>query len=246
LNQSRFYYIYTSNFRKQMKQLLPNIRIHINDRMYLKDPESSDLGRSIIREGIYMIDEIGFDSFTFKKLAQKLQTTESSVYRYFENKHKLLLYITSWYWAWLDMQIVLQTANIASAEFRLKVIIDVLGCYDWSEYREQFPELNSLGNILVSESTKAFLTKEVGEENKQGLFAGFKQLCSRVKSVLLEINDCFPYPSTLSSTLVEGVFHQGFYARHFPTLTEMSDGKSGINEYYYHMAISALKNNCHV
>ena len=53
--------------------------------------------------------EIGFESFTFKKLAAKIESTEASVYRYFENKHKLLIYLVSWYWNWveyrLDMEI---------------------------------------------------------------------------------------------------------------------------------------------
>ena len=37
------------------------------------------------------------EEFTFRKLAQKINTTEASVYRYFENKHRLLIYILAWY-----------------------------------------------------------------------------------------------------------------------------------------------------
>ena len=51
-----------------MKYLLSNLKIDINDMIYLKDPESSDLGKRIIEHSIKLIDEIGFDNFTFKKL----------------------------------------------------------------------------------------------------------------------------------------------------------------------------------
>ncbi|NQY67845.1 MAG: TetR/AcrR family transcriptional regulator, partial [Flavobacteriales bacterium] len=85
-----------------MEALLSNIAIRVNNSIYLKDPESSDLGKNILGGGIDMIDEIGFEDFTFKKLAKEIGSTEASVYRYFESKHKLLLYIISWYWSWME------------------------------------------------------------------------------------------------------------------------------------------------
>ena len=90
-----------------MHELLKNIQIKVNDKIYIKDPESSDLGKSIIKHSIEMIHAMGMEAFTFKKLAIKLGTTESTVYRYFENKHKLLIYLISWYWGWLEYEMVL-------------------------------------------------------------------------------------------------------------------------------------------
>ncbi len=78
-----------------MQELLKTVQIRVNDRIYAKDPDSSDLGRNIINESVEIIHEIGFDAFTFKKLAISLGTTESTVYRYFDNKHRLLVYLTS-------------------------------------------------------------------------------------------------------------------------------------------------------
>ncbi|MEL6304493.1 MAG: TetR/AcrR family transcriptional regulator, partial [Bacteroidota bacterium] len=43
-----------------MERLIHSIRIGINDKIYLKDPESSDLGKRIIEQSILMIDEMGF------------------------------------------------------------------------------------------------------------------------------------------------------------------------------------------
>ncbi|MBL7759004.1 MAG: helix-turn-helix transcriptional regulator, partial [Chitinophagaceae bacterium] len=59
----------------------------MNTKLFLRDPEQSVLGRSIIQHSINMIHKVGFEDFTFKKLAQEIGTTEASIYRYFENKH---------------------------------------------------------------------------------------------------------------------------------------------------------------
>ena len=61
-----------------MHSLLSNLKININDKIYLKDPESSDLGKRIVENSIQLIDEIGFDLFTFKKLGTKIGSNESN------------------------------------------------------------------------------------------------------------------------------------------------------------------------
>ena len=86
----------------------------------------SDLGRSIISNSIVLIDKIGFEDFTFRKLANEIGSTEASVYRYFENKHKLLLYLTSWYWSWMEYRLVFGLANISSPIERLDRAIKIL------------------------------------------------------------------------------------------------------------------------
>ena len=50
-----------------MNSVLANFKIQINDKIYVKDPETSDLGRKILEQSIILIDKIGFDNFTFKK-----------------------------------------------------------------------------------------------------------------------------------------------------------------------------------
>ena len=72
-----------------MKNL--HININVSDALYLKNPESSELGKSILTNSILLINELGFETFTFKKLGEKMTSPESSIYRYFENKHMLLL-----------------------------------------------------------------------------------------------------------------------------------------------------------
>ena len=76
------------------------IKISLNDRLYIRDPQGTTLGQKIIKHSILLIDKIGFEAFNFKKLANYMSSTEASVYRYFENKHLLLIYLVSWYWEW--------------------------------------------------------------------------------------------------------------------------------------------------
>ena len=81
------------------------INLEINPKLYLKDPQHTQLGRNIIEHSVLMIDEIGLDHFTFKKLAVTISSTEASIYRYFENKHNLFVYLLNWYWEWMIVRI---------------------------------------------------------------------------------------------------------------------------------------------
>ena len=42
------------------------IQITLNERLYLRDPQQTELGRRIIQHSILLIDQIGFEAFTFK------------------------------------------------------------------------------------------------------------------------------------------------------------------------------------
>ena len=90
------------------------IQLHIkmNEKLFLRNPEQSELGRKIILHSIQLIHKNGFEDFTFKKLAKAMGSTEAGIYRYFENKHKLLIYLTAWYWGWLEYQLNFHTHNI--------------------------------------------------------------------------------------------------------------------------------------
>ena len=100
------------------------IRISLNEGIYLKDPQDSPLGRNIIKHSILLIDDVGFEAFNFKKLAQQMGSTEASVYRYFENKHALLIYLVSWYWEWVAYLIKINTVNIDDPKKKLEIIIN--------------------------------------------------------------------------------------------------------------------------
>lgn len=225
-----------------MEKLLAHIRISVNDKLFLKDPDTSDLGKKILSQAIQMIEESGLEQFTFKKLAIALNTTESSVYRYFENKNKLLLYLSSWYWIWVETVIVFSTANIEDPMERLKKMIEILSRKQWHNINPiNQMDLNALKNIVIAESSKAYLTKEVDADNKAGLYEGFKQLCRRFEQILREISPSYAYPNMLASTIVEGVFHQQFLAAHIPVLSNSDNGETFVQDFFTNMAITVLK-----
>ena len=102
------------------------ISIRASDSICLKRPDSTELGRRMISESIFLIDEMGFEQFTFKKLANRMESTEASVYRYFENKHRLLLYLIDWYWNWVDIRLSYVLANVSDPEEKLRKALMVL------------------------------------------------------------------------------------------------------------------------
>jgi hypothetical protein len=56
-----------------------SLTFKVNEHIYLRNPESSDLGKKILKHSIDLIYEIGFEQFTFKKLAAVAETTEASI-----------------------------------------------------------------------------------------------------------------------------------------------------------------------
>lgn len=220
-----------------------NLKIKLNEKLYNRDPEETELGRKIIYRSINIIDQIGFEHFTFKKLAIEINSTEASIYRYFENKHRLLAYLTSWYWVWLDFQITFQTNNIKSPKERLKIILKV---FSESQHDNSATEIDeaALHRIVVSESTKAYLTKEVDAANKDGLYREYKMLCNKIAKIILELNPDYAYANSLVSMLIETSHHQVFFAQHLPSLTSVKMNKgeySGLLKFLDHILFSALK-----
>lgn len=224
-----------------MHELLSKLSIQVSTSVFLKNPESSDLGKRIITGSIDLIDEIGFESFTFRKLALKINSTEASIYRYFESKHKLLLYLTSWYWGWVEYKLVFNLANIKCCEERLEKAISILT--QQVEEDSSFTHINEvkLYSIVISESSKAYLTKFVDEENNEGVFSGYKQLVARVGEIIQEVNPKYKYPHMLISTVIEGAHHQRFFADHLPKLTDIIIGEDSITEFYKEIVFKAIK-----
>lgn len=200
-----------------------NVSFKLNQHIYIKDPDSSELGKQIIKKGIDLIYDIGFESFTFKKLAIEMQTTEASIYRYFENKHKLLLYIFNWYWNYLTFLLEYKLQNVENSNKKLQIVIDLLSSelptLDGEfEYNKKF-----LNHIVIHESSKVYLIKEINEINKEDVFRPYKELCKCISNIILECNPNYKFAHSLSSTLIETAHHQQFFASHLPSLTDISN-----------------------
>lgn len=208
-----------------LKALFSKLQIKVSERVYLKDPESTDLGKRIVRQGIVLIDKIGLEQFTFKKLAQEIGSTEASVYRYFENKHKFLIYLLSIYWNWVEYLFVFRTTNLACPKARLEIAIDTLVRPLELQGQDLDMDLQALYRIVVAESAKAYLTKEVDMDDKEGFFASYKQLVNRIAEIVSEIRPDYRYAHALIAMVIETAHHQSFFSEHIPVLTEVEKNK---------------------
>ncbi len=218
------------------------IHIEISAKLYKKDPDSSELGRKIISNSIILINELGFENFTFKKLGVLISSNESSIYRYFESKHALLIYLTSWYWSWMEYKVVFATINIDSPYDRLEKSLDFLTQPVEVDNSISYVNEILLSEIIFSESLKAYHTTNVDVEYKKGCFNAYKKVIQRVSDIVLEINPKFLYPHMLISTVIEGAHQQKYFVEHLPSLTDLTQDKHAISEFYKKMVFNFLKN----
>jgi Bacterial regulatory proteins, tetR family len=220
-----------------------HLQIRMNEALYLRDPEGSDLGKKIIKHSVLLIYKFGFEAFTFKKLAEVIGTTEAGVYRYFENKHKLLVYITAWYWGWLAFQILYQTNNITDPVVKLKKVIKLLAANTEDDESTSYVDESLLHQIVISEGSKAYLTKSVGEDNKQQFFKPYKELCALIGNIILESSPKYKYPKSLASTIIEMAHIQNFFMYNLPSLTDFrkSNKEEELILYLNELVFSSLK-----
>jgi hypothetical protein len=218
------------------------VQIKMNETLYLRDPEQSELGRNIIKHSIQLIQKTGFESFTFKKLAEAIGTTEAGIYRYFENKHKLLVYIISWYWGWLEFQIGYQTKNVNDPITKLQQVIKLLATTVEDDIMTSHVDESLLHQIIIAEGSKSYLTKHVSEDNKQQYFKPYKDLCNTVGEIILECNPQYQYPHSLASTIVEVAHLQNFFMHNLPALTDFDKTKKEdqIIDFLNHLVFSSI------
>jgi len=201
------------------------IQIEMDGNLFHRDPQETALGKKIIQHSIQMINSNGFESFTFKKLAAEIESTEASIYRYFVNKHRLLLYITAWYWSWLRYQIIYHTNNINSPGARLKKVIILLATRVVNDENFSYVNESLLHQIIIAEGSKAYLTRHVSEDNKEQLFKPYKDLCTAIAEIILECSPRYKYPRSLASTIIEMAHFQNFFMNNLPSLTDFGNSK---------------------
>jgi len=207
-----------------------DVKLILNQKLFLRDPQESSLGRNMISQSIVLIEKLGFELFTFKKLAKEINSTEASIYRYFENKHLLLLYIMSWYWEWINYVIDLNWRNIADDRQKLSIAIAVIADASEDEFTQTYIDLKLLHHIVIAESTKAYHTKLVDKENKKGLFLTYKRLAEKLVHLFEALNPSYPYPRVLASTLLEMANSQVFFAQHLTRLTDIEVKREDYSE----------------
>jgi AcrR family transcriptional regulator len=216
-----------------------NISIQVSATLYLKDPTSSEIGLKILTEGIQLMQDLGFEAFTLKKLAQNIQSTEATIYRYFENKHYFLLYLINWYWGIISYRLLLATTNVTDKRQQLTNSIAVLTGLPDSSHPGYIAEEMKLKQIVIQESGKALHTKMVDDENQNGIYLNYKAIVSTVAELVKSIDPSFPYPEMLISNLIENANHQRFFSVHLPRLTNTSPEQDAV-EAFSHLIIQKV------
>ena len=192
----------------------------------IKNPLQTSLGRSILEHGISLISRIGFEEFTFKKLGNEIGSPEASIYRYFENKHTYLLYITALYWGMIDEK-CLHIINSEESQFQKALAIIDLLC---NPPRIMISNITIDGSmmyrIVMSESVKTFMTKQVDKDNSKGAFSTLKSVNQHLSYIISTVNPMCQYPRALASTIIEMSMFQRYFYEHLPSLTDIGNQKS--------------------
>ncbi len=200
-----------------------NISFSVNKQLFKKNPEESTIGREIISNSIELIHTMGIDAFTFKKLAVKIGHTEATIYRYFENKQMLLLYIVNWYWLYIDFLIEFKIQNLKEPKQKIEEIITILS-QNLSETKlTSFYDLGAIFQIINREGNKVYLHTEVKEINKIQLYKPYKDLCKKIASIFRSYNLDYSYSHSLASTLIEISHLQIYFAENLPSLTDVNE-----------------------
>jgi len=201
--------------------VIAGIKFELNESLYVRDPQDTDLGKKILFNSIVLINELGFESFTFRKLAIRISSAEKSIYRYFENKHFLLLFLISWYWEWVHYLVKINTSNVEDPSKKLCIAIENIVHATSENARTEYINENLLHRVVISEGAKAYHTVQVDSENNVGLFYSYKSLTKTLARFIQEIKPDFPYAMSLASNLFEMSNNQIYFAEHLPKLTSL-------------------------
>ncbi len=220
--------------------------VKLNEKLYLKDPEQTVLGKKIVKTGLELINKLGFEEFTFKKLAIAIHTTEATIYRYFENKHRLLVYILAWYWSYMDYKLVFFTHDIHKPADKLKKVIELLVIPSAENSANDYIGERQAYELLLQEGTKSYFTRHINQDNKARLFKPYKDLCARIANLILEYQPTYKYPHSLASSIIELSHNQKYFMRYLPSLTDFGKKKNNdtsIVHFLQHILLCSLQSN---
>lgn len=203
---------------------MAHYHLDLDPSLTLRDP-SSPMGRRILQDGLDLMNEIGLEAFTFKKLAERMGSTEVTVYHYFANKQRLLQYYFQLYWLWLGI-LGEQSGKAATDPLdRLHSTIRALaGLWPGEVLAAQLAP-SALRKLVINEGSKSFMHKNVDSDNELKLFKPYKDLCAQVASELKACSPRIKSPRSFATTLVEMAHSLEFAMLHLPALTELSAKK---------------------
>ena len=132
------------------------------------------------------------------------------------------------------------TANLKSPKVKLEEAIHILTKRVIVDNSFSYINEVILHRIIISESSKAYHTKEVDTENEKGYFKPYKRVVQRVCDIVLENNPTYEFPHMLVSTIIEGAHKQRYFSDHLPSLTDTEKGKNNIVNFYTELVFRAI------
>ncbi len=205
-----------------MDTLRSHVSLVFDKGLYTKDPMSSAIGQEIIRQSVEMIADKGLDQFTFKKLAQQLPSTESTIYRYFQNKHQLATYLASYHWSQMEWRLAFATANIDQDILRFEKALREL-CR-WVEDDIESSHINEakLQRMVITSGFTTFLPLELNKSEKMAYTSSYMHLLKRMSLILQKSHRYCKHPEALATAIIESVHHQMYLQLHTPHLTDVT------------------------
>jgi hypothetical protein len=135
---------------------------------------------------------------------------------------------------------VLSSINIADPVEKLRNTIDTICNPLQTEIDHEYFTLQPLHEIIVEESLKAFLTKNVDMENENGLFSNYKRINDRLINNIKQINPDYQYANSLASVIINSSNHQRFLALHFPKLTDIRPDGGNLSDFIFKLVLNTI------
>lgn len=197
------------------------IVVRVDEKLYLKNPEDTPLGRKIVSRSVELMDVLGYEKFTIKRLADDIGSTEASVYRYFESKQHLMNYLVAWYWGWLEMRVHMATINVPDSRERMRLALGELTAAVENDPAVPHIDESILHRVVVNESGRALTPRQVDTQHAKAVAQAFDALCSRITAIVQAVRPDFEYPRALTLTLIATTHRQRYYSEHFPEVTDL-------------------------
>lgn len=202
-----------------------HLHLRPDTTLSLKDPESTELGREMLRSGLVLMNEIGLEAFTFRKLADRIGSTEVTLYKYFSNKQRLLQYYFQLYWLWLRQVCGRHAERARDPREGLERVIEAI-CGVWPRDRRALQlEPEALRKLVIEEGMKSYLHKNVDADNARRLFMPYKELSAFVAERITDCRPDVPWPRSFATTIIDMAHSLPFAMEHLPSLTELSSRK---------------------
>ncbi|MEZ4800039.1 MAG: TetR/AcrR family transcriptional regulator [Flavobacteriales bacterium] len=201
-----------------MQKLLQNYTVQLNKALFTKDPATSDIGKEILKHGVLLLHEEGLEAFTFKKLAQAMDSTETTIYRYFQNKHQLLMYICSFYWSQLEWKMAFATANIECPATKLDKALKVL--VQTCNQTDGWINEKILQRVVSAESGKVFDAHHASTDDLKGYYSAYHSLVDRLAEILLLNNPTLKSSHGLATAIVDTAHRELFYYFYYPKMND--------------------------